>query len=166
MPRQAGHERVYLHEAGFHTGIFPTGGVMTQQENQLDESIRDLLSELPQVREGQERRQNALTQDDGAVLSKMTKLIVEYVVTSQGCNLGLTIEQAIAIRNISEETLNELRHTTPETIKDMRDMVTERGRFLKAVGALVLAIITGVGGILAVQIQWRKLWHAIIGSAG
>lgn len=118
-------------------------------DQNIDNSLQMIIDMLPETPDGHEQRQYALTRNDGNVIANMIKIAAD----NQGCSIGLTHRQMEAIRSIPAQTFTELN-----------DMAKERKKLLNALGVMTLTVLGFIGQQLFTKIDWRKIWHTIIGQ--
>jgi hypothetical protein len=94
----------------------------------LSEKIQNMLDELPDIVPGERRA--LLTKHDARWLANLVLVISE----SQGCSVGLSIDQATAFKEL-----------TPKDIREVHCMVKERRRLLILVGLTVSGIFYYIG---------------------
>jgi hypothetical protein len=117
----------------------------------LDASLQIILDSLPPDSgvPGQRHRQHALTRSDALLISNMIKVAVQ----NQGCSIGLTDDQMLAIRGIPAGTF-----------RDVKDMVKERRKILNALGLMTLAVLGWLGKWIFEKIDWVHVWQIMTGK--
>lgn len=113
-----------------------TGGVLD-----LQSKIKNMLDEIPDCQPDDKRRAHTISKHDARWLANLMLLIVE----SGGCNLGLTADQAIALKDVSPDTLRKLGEMSPKTMESVKDMVKERRRILALVGVGFVTLFAYIG---------------------
>lgn len=126
-------------------------------EMDLQTKINNMLAEIPEYGPEDHRREHAISRHDARWLANMMLLIVE----AGGCNLGITAEQAIALKSMKPDTIRELSELTPNTMKSIKDMVKERRRILALLGAIIMTGLAYVGQ-MALNVFDAHFWKTVL----
>lgn len=121
------------------------------EHSSFDENVQMVLDMLPEHDGTENRRKHSLTKADGVWIAHLVKAATH----NQGCSIGLTEEQAMAIKSIPASNLVAIN-----------GMVKERRKILRWLGAVAIGFASAVGTFLyyvgkmiVSDIDWGKLLH-------